>query len=119
MLDEQDQGSQRKPCHRTKLQVFGVLLDGKLCMREYTLAYRKLPDSVTKFSRVYTMAAGVVGCRVDSARRTNRKRSTAQVLRGGSKNILPQFNRASGLVQTILAVGVNIEIILCGLDRIR
>ena len=39
--------------------------------------------------RVCTVAAGEVGCRVDSARRTNQKRSTVQVLRGGSKNILP------------------------------
>ena len=47
--------------------------------------------------RVCTVAAGEVGCRVDSARRTNQKRSTAQVLRGGSKNILPPYNRASGV----------------------
>ena len=47
--------------------------------------------------RVCTVAAGEVGCRVDSARRTNQKRSTAQVLRGGSKNILPPRSRASGV----------------------
>ena len=50
--------------------------------------------------RVCTVAAGEVGCRVDSARRTNQKRSTAQVLRGGSKNILPPYNRASGVHAT-------------------
>ena len=47
--------------------------------------------------RVCTVAAGKVGCRVDSVRRTNQKRSTAQVLRGGSKDILPSYNRASGV----------------------
>jgi hypothetical protein len=43
------------------------------------------------------MAAREVGCRVDSARRTNQKRSTAQVLRSGSKHILPLYNHASGV----------------------
>ena len=57
----------------------------------------RLNSNICPSRRVCTVAVSEVGCRVDSARRTNQKRSTAQVLRGGSKNILSLYNRASGL----------------------
>jgi hypothetical protein len=43
------------------------------------------------------VAAGEVGCRIETLRggRIKSALRTAQVLRGGSKNILPPYNRAS------------------------
>ena len=68
-------------------------------LKNSTIGSARQSSNIRSPRRVCTVAAGEVGCRVDSARRTNQKRAlrTAQVLRGGSKNILPPYNRASGV----------------------
>jgi hypothetical protein len=66
-------------------------------IKNSTIGSARRNSNIRPPRRVYTVAASEVGYRVDSARRTNQKRSTAQALRGGSKTFLPPYNHASGV----------------------